>query len=409
MLDEIKSKRQIKRMVVLPFDVEVREPKAESVRTVCEFAKKTGDFTSLSAVDLKVIALTYELEKENVGTEHLRQEPVVSKTIIHKFTQKAPQISSDGFFPKSMPGEESTEVADEEVVAEGDDEEQKRKAEEDFERELAEKFGKLNTEEADAEPEEDGEPGDEDDDNLNEEEVLKKVAGDQIDEEEVDEEENTEDGVSGEEEEEESDDDGWITPSNVKVVKREMGKDIREEKPVTVACMTTDFSVQNVCKQIGLNLSAVDGRVIRETRTYILRCYTCFRTTTLVHKIFCPKCGHKTLKKCAVSIDEHGQQTIHINMRKPLTAKGKNKPIPMFKGGKHSTNPILFEDQQMPKQMLSKAARAKTSALDEDYIAGYSPFVRRDVDSRSALLRTKGSIRDWMRNNEFQTTRRNKK
>ena len=42
---------------------------------VSEFAKKTGDFQSLSIVDLKVLALTYQLHKEKCGKEGLREEP----------------------------------------------------------------------------------------------------------------------------------------------------------------------------------------------------------------------------------------------------------------------------------------------------------------------------------------------
>ena len=40
--------------------------------SVTEFSKQTGDYASLSAVDLRVLALTYQLEKEYVGTEHIR-------------------------------------------------------------------------------------------------------------------------------------------------------------------------------------------------------------------------------------------------------------------------------------------------------------------------------------------------
>lgn len=43
--------------------------------TVTEFAKQTGDYPSLSATDIKVLALTYQLEIENVGTDHLKKEP----------------------------------------------------------------------------------------------------------------------------------------------------------------------------------------------------------------------------------------------------------------------------------------------------------------------------------------------
>ena len=35
----------------------------------------------------------------------------------------------------------------------------------------------------------------------------------------------------------------------------------------------------------------------RETKTWILRCYGCFKTTPLMDKKFCPKCGNKTLKR----------------------------------------------------------------------------------------------------------------
>lgn len=40
-----------------------------------DFAKKTGDYRTLSAVDIRVMALTYQLEKEHVGTEHIKTVP----------------------------------------------------------------------------------------------------------------------------------------------------------------------------------------------------------------------------------------------------------------------------------------------------------------------------------------------
>lgn len=78
---EIKNKRQLKRLCVLPYELTVDEPSPESVRHVIEFAKKTGDYLSLSSADIKVIALTYQLEKELVGISHLRLNPVLAKTI----------------------------------------------------------------------------------------------------------------------------------------------------------------------------------------------------------------------------------------------------------------------------------------------------------------------------------------
>jgi RNA-binding protein NOB1 len=47
---------------------------------VTEFSKKTGDYPSLSATDIQVLALTYELEKQLVGNEHLKTEPTIIRT-----------------------------------------------------------------------------------------------------------------------------------------------------------------------------------------------------------------------------------------------------------------------------------------------------------------------------------------
>lgn len=66
-------------LATAPFELIYREPTPESLKAVMDFARKTGDFTSLSAVDLRVLALTYTMEKELKGNvDHLRKEPVRS-------------------------------------------------------------------------------------------------------------------------------------------------------------------------------------------------------------------------------------------------------------------------------------------------------------------------------------------
>ena len=83
--------------------------------------------------------------------------------------------------------------------------------------------------------------------------------------------------------ENDDDDDSWITPSNLKDKKKQFTGDFRGEQEskvgsvwlffllnqlksissqVAVACMTTDFAMQNVLKQIGLNILGTDGMVI---------------------------------------------------------------------------------------------------------------------------------------------------
>lgn len=51
-------------------------------------------------------------------------------------------------------------------------------------------------------------------------------------------------------------------------------------------------------------------QVIRETKTWILRCYACFHTTPRMEKKFCPKCGNKTLKRVSVTVDSEGKQQV---------------------------------------------------------------------------------------------------
>lgn len=46
-----------------------------TILAVTEFTKKTGDYRSLSATDIRVLALTYQLEKRHVGVDHIRTVP----------------------------------------------------------------------------------------------------------------------------------------------------------------------------------------------------------------------------------------------------------------------------------------------------------------------------------------------
>lgn len=384
---EIKNKRQLKRLCVLPYDLVVDEPSPESVKHVIEFAKKTGDYLSLSSADLKVIALTYQLEKELMGTAHLRNEPVVAQTIASK--QKPAELLDQnplvGFYNPPSSKEDLEEKGRQNRLVIAD------KIEEEEEKERQNQLENV-TEDDDLPPNKDRSDATDDDNASDDHEEqlaadFSKLDCNLVSESDADQilvavkDENQSNAATGDDSEgtesddgsgseSESDGDDWITPKNVAEMKSACGKEVAEETVCRIACMSTDFAVQNVLKQINLNIAALDGRIIKQMRTYILRCYGCFKTTSIMTKIFCPNCGHKTLKRVAVSMNEEGQQVIHINLRRPLTAKGKNQSIPRPQGGKHSSNPILFEDQPIPKQMPSRVARTKTNALDEDYIAG---------------------------------------
>ncbi|XP_072753536.1 RNA-binding protein NOB1 [Anoplolepis gracilipes] len=441
-IDEITSKRQLRRLVVLPYDLKIQEAFVENIKFVTEFSKKSGDYTSLSATDIKVIALTYQLEKEKVGTAHLKDAPTIRTILSTEDKQSKDDLKLPlGFYmPKKtektkLDADNNTEVSSNNVEKEikenithiqitgelavndtiNDIEKQEQPSdassnefESDYEtatsdiednktEDLIEKFAELKCNPTDLEVDGENEGKHVVDD------ILAPINTETSEDEESDIE-------SIEDEDEDDDDSDWITPANIANVKKQMDSEILEEKTATVACLTMDFAMQNVLMQMGLNVVALDGRVIKQMRTFIFRCYACFKTTSIMTKVFCPYCGNKTLKKVEITLDENGKQQMHINFRKPLSAKGKRFPLPMPKGGKHANNPILCEDQPMPEQRSSRLARTKNNPLDDDYIAGYSPFVMRDINSKSAMLgiRPDGVVKYWMRKNPNESKKRRK-
>lgn len=299
------------------------------------------------------MALTYQLEKEKVGTQHLHTEPVMQGRVNIVTKNVAPEINPNiaGFH---APGQKLTNNSRNSSGTGSVSEVEVEKQDlEELDKELKDKFESLVCNDVE----------DVQDENL--EEVLPTLEQNAEPSEEKFEEPHTDDT-----EQDSDDDEGWITPSNIHIAKKQVNADLMEERYVEVACITTDFAMQNVLKQINLNVSSLDGRMIKQLRTFILRCYTCFKTTSIMTKKFCPKCGNSTLKRVACSLDENGKMQIHINARRPLTARGKRFSLPTFKGGKHANNPILVEDQPVPDQKPSRLARTKNNPLNDDYIAG---------------------------------------
>ncbi|XP_014616119.1 PREDICTED: RNA-binding protein NOB1 [Polistes canadensis] len=453
-VNEITNKRQLRRLVVLPYDLSVESAFPENIKFVTEFAKKTGDYTSLSATDVKVIALTYQLEKEKVGTEHLKETPTIVKTINSAKHNKNSSKPIVGFYIPKKKSKKTSKTKDKKNVIENEEEvyvdsllvnevdikeneegqeEKENKNDDECLEDEEDRFSSDTTESSDDEYVSNNETATSDvDDNVDIEtkDLAEKFSNLNCEPSQL--EIQSEDGnthnvddilatISDEEnkdsleESNESDDDcnndnDWITPNNIKNVRKQMDSDVLKEKSATVACLTMDFAMQNVLMQIGLNVASLDGKVIKQMRTFIFRCYACFKTTSIMTKVFCPNCGNKTLKKVAISLDDNGKQQIHINTRRPLTAKGKKFSLPKPQGGKHANNPILCEDQPMPQQRISKLARTKNDPLYDDYIAGFSPFVTRDVYSKSAMLgiRSNGGVKYWMKKNPNESRKKRK-
>lgn len=82
------------------------------------------------------------------------------------------------------------------------------------------------------------------------------------DDDENDVEDDDEDDYEDSNEDEDDDEDGlWITPNNIKEVKKNYNLDIFEDEIKPIACMTSDFAIQNVLMQINLNVASPNGKV----------------------------------------------------------------------------------------------------------------------------------------------------
>ncbi|KAM9860614.1 RNA-binding protein NOB1 isoform 2-T2 [Aulostomus maculatus] len=418
-VDEIRDKPTRRSLAFLPYQLVFKEPHPEHIRLVTEFSKKTGDFQSLSATDIKVLALTYQLELEHVGSQHLRKEPEVKVNV--QSTQRHPEtpVNVAGFhFPsKNLVDSSSgrqTPVSLERVETPGSADIEEFNSFQ-FWREpllsiedellgLLDPLGVLTLEGKETNVQTSSSvvtSSDEFNSFLFWREPLPSVDDELLDlikvgdasvtdnrsEERAGHREDQSDGEDKENEPEEEDGGGgWITPSNIKQVKMESA-DWTTPANIKVGCLTTDFAMQNVLIQIGLHVLSVSGMLIKQARNYILRCHACFKSTSNMDKTFCPHCGNKTLKKLAVTVSEDGSVQMHFSKNpKVLNPRGLRHSLPLPHGGKHSNNPQLVEDQRFPQQRLSHKARQKTDVFNPDYMAGASPFSENDIYSRSANL-----------------------
>ncbi|XP_034424905.1 RNA-binding protein NOB1 isoform X3 [Hippoglossus hippoglossus] len=371
-VDEIRDKPTRRGLAFLPYKLNFKEPHPEHVRHVMEFSKKTGDYPSLSATDIKVMALTYQLELEHVGSQHLRREPEVKVNV--QSTQRHPEtpVNVAGFhFPSKKPADASSRKQTQQETnasnpTDGDEfnsfqfwREQLPSINDDLLELLKVDGVSVSDSRSDTSPKAENRSDDEDKENEPEEE---------------------------EEEDDDEDGGGWITPSNIKQVKMDSA-DWTAPADVRVGCLTTDFAMQNVLIQIGLHVLSINGMVIKQARNYILRCHACFKTTSNMNKVFCPHCGNKTLKKLAVTVSEDGSVQMHFSKNpKVLNPKGLRHSLPLPQGGKHGNNPHLVEDQCFPQQRLSRKARQKNDVFSPDYVAKSSPFCENDIYSRAANL-----------------------
>ncbi|CAG8439831.1 11424_t:CDS:2 [Cetraspora pellucida] len=317
---EIRDKHSRDFLTQISFDIETIRPDGEALKEVVNFSKKTGDYTSLSAIDLRVLALTYMLEVQVNGTERLRKEPVRSIIQFSGNHKNLKQTKNGTKF--------------------GDNYKNLKKAENDTQ------FGDNH-------------------ENLKRDEIEKV-------ENEKAENEKAENDTPVFQYEDDDDEEGWITPDNImKYQEKEQILEMKTKKDenIKVACITTDYSMQNVLLQMGLNLVSVKGARIKKVKSWILRCHACFKITTNMEKQFCPSCGNATLIRTSASTDINGKVTYYLKKNFQYNLRGTKYSIPNPKGGRHANNLILREDQKEYQNALKSHRKQKeVDIFDPDYV-----------------------------------------
>lgn len=73
---DARARHQLQQQWIPVLGLQIKEPSASSLQRVIEFSKLTGDYPSLSVVDLQVLALVVDLEQEGcLCLDHLRTTP----------------------------------------------------------------------------------------------------------------------------------------------------------------------------------------------------------------------------------------------------------------------------------------------------------------------------------------------
>ncbi|KAJ1889678.1 20S-pre-rRNA D-site endonuclease nob1 [Kickxella alabastrina] len=406
----------------LKFGVDILTPDAESMQAVCDFAKKTGDFSTLALADLRVIALAFMLEKKANGMRHLRLEPVGDQPNI----SDRKMLESAEIAGNNESGHDDEIVAGEQPVKLVESEIQQNMEQLNIDAATTADITETNgqTENAEIVESIDAIESTEQTETAGEgavvvdagSEVLQSVANDEFDvgsDEESDEDgfddnfgvsdnnqgsnngADTDDGwqVAGPkskkrvEHVDEFFNGGWITPKNVKqhLASTAMGmKETHVEQPkrvIKVACVTSDFAMQNVMLKMGIHLVTPDGVSVSRLRTWVLRCHACFHLTGDMNKQFCTSCGHATLKRCSVTTGANGRLQVHLKSNYQYNLRGTIYSMPKARGGQHTQRDIITrsDDRAYVRAMTYKERMelksnaglgGSNSLTDPDFIPG---------------------------------------
>ena len=343
-IPEIRDLNAKNRLRAAAGEIKVTVPSKSSLNFVTSFAKKTGDFVSLSAADFHVIALGVDLIKQAGKFKELNKEP--KQAINHYNKQKDKEDKKEDKIEEESKNDKNEDNKEYKVEEDKKQDKNEDKNEDKVEQESKNDNNNNEIEHLDEKVEK---KNYEDDENEEQEMTQKKSSNDDL-EMPVDEED--------EDSEDMDDEEGWVTKENLqKTLEDQLHSKKLEESDnrFGVFIMTTDFAMQNIIMQMGIPLLSFEGMRITKIKNYVLECFACWNITRDTTKQFCPKCGNgETLLKVTCSFNEDGSMVLYRKKNYRIKKRGWKYAIPNPKGGRRNEDLILCEDQLMMPNVKSK-------------------------------------------------------
>lgn len=147
-------------------------------------------------------------------------------------------------------------------------------------------------------------------------------------------------------------------------------------RPHAIACITTDYAMQNVMIQMGLQLVSIEGRIVDQVKQWILRCGACFQIHYDMDRLFCSRCGSNMMQRISASLDSRtGELRLHLKKNYIPNTRGQKYSLPApGKQGRFSGELLLREDQ-----LLTGIWRQKTVKIRKDVRSAFGEDITSDV------------------------------
>jgi RNA-binding protein NOB1 len=350
---EIKDQKTKQELQAFTKPMETKIPSPEAIKLVLKVSKESGDSTSLSITDVRVIALALQLEwesgrdkKADMQLLNPRMNPTSDSSTVQEHNKETKEVETN---VAEALAKEDSQPAQEDPK----DSREVKKKKNRHRRRVKKEASQTNS---GIVPQLEQEAAEITQETLQDELTVVNEA--------VVPESNPLEGLShmmAPVELSDSDDGEWITPSKL----REESHPSNLSEEVKVGIITDDFAMQNVCLRLGLKLISSAGARITKIKTWILRCHACYALVHDLSKHFCPRCGNATLLRTSVQATPEG---LKIFLKKDFQYRNRGTvySIPQTQTGRKAQNLILREDQKEYQRAL-KAREKMEKAQDFDF------------------------------------------